>query len=94
MAMFDYSGPKFDFAPLANLADPIIDQMEKKRAGEELQKYVAAQLGGQSLAGLAPPRHLRPRPWALLWRQASAPCGCRLTPRQSGSFWRQLQKAA
>jgi hypothetical protein len=54
MAMFDYSGPKFDFAPLANLADPIIDQMEKRRAGEELQKYVAAQLGGQSLAGLAP----------------------------------------
>jgi soluble lytic murein transglycosylase-like protein len=54
MAMFDYSGPKFDFAPLANLADPIIDQMEKRRAGEELQKYVTAQLGGQSLAGLAP----------------------------------------
>jgi hypothetical protein len=54
MAMFDYSGPKFDFAPLANLADPILDQMEKRRAGEELQKYVVAQLGGQSLAGLAP----------------------------------------
>jgi hypothetical protein len=78
MAMFDYSGPKFDFAPLANLADPIIDQMEKRRAGEELQKYVAAQLGGQSLAGLAPPA----APSAPTAAPAAPSMGAAMAPNQ------------
>jgi hypothetical protein len=62
----NYGPPPVDFTPLSNLGDFITDRMEKKRAGEELQKYVAAQLGGQSLAGLAPAAAPAAQLWALL----------------------------